>query len=605
MLGKQKIVVSYDSSIATNFTTNVVLRIDNLFGMVTDAMVCYNRRGEAPGAEASCALHFVPEQSDNEKSVFTGNISFPTAGYRTFYIQLYLNGQHKLIEYDTTTEEAVLTNEHNGAFWQVYVYYANFTTPDWVKGGIMYQIYVDTFCSRDLPKTLKAKTVVWNTFPKWKPDDDGIYRNNQFYGGNLRGIISKLSYLKSLNVTVIYLTPILKSQSANRYDTDDYEQIDEMVGTWDDLRELHEKANSLGMKLIVDMVFNHSGNGNELITKEPEMYDWIEKYTVPKCWWGYKNLVEFNKNSNKYLEYLLRWLNLYKGFMDGIRLDVADNLPDHILAFIKEHFGLYVLGEVWKNAVLGDGRDFLIGDKLDGVMNYQTPIAIYRYLRWGKYQHFSQIMRELQLYPPQALDVSPVFLSSHDTPRISNILIGDFMKEDPKFETVWSMEQSGYWFENGAFDTYKFRQWECEHDKIPEYKEEEAKKLKKLAVFLQYTLPGLPSVFAGEEAQVQGFKDPFNRKPFPWDNIDKDMYKFYTSIGRFRIAHRDIFADSRNFEMLYIDDCELVYRRGNMLFFLNRTSMDIDVEQNLGRTLFKVQDVQPGNILPGYGAVII
>lgn len=605
MLGNEKIVVKYERSIATNATTRITLKIDNVFGMVTDARACYNRHGEAPGAEASCALQYNPEESGESYSIFTGEISFATPGYRTFYIQLYLDGQYKLIEYDTNSHEAVLTDQHGKAFWQVYAYYAEFKTPDWLKGGIMYQIYVDTFCSKDLPEHLKDKVVTWTTFPKWRPDDDGIYRNNQFYGGNLRGIISKLNYLKSFNVTVIYLTPILKSSSSNRYDIDDYEQIDDMVGSWDDLKELHEKANFLGMKLIVDMVFNHSGSGNELITKEPEMYDWINRYTEAKCWWGYKNLVEFNKNSDKFYEYLFRWLKKYSGFMDGIRLDVADNLPDRVLAFIREHFGLYVLGEVWKNAVLGDGRDFLIGDKLDGVMNYQTAIAIYRYLRWGNFGNFKQIMHELSLYPPQALDVSPIFLSSHDTPRISNIVVGDFMQEDPKFETVWAMEQNDYWLENGAFDTYKFRSWEYEHDSIPDDKASLARSRKKLAIFMQYTLPGLPAVFAGEEAGVTGFKDPFNRKPFPWDNIDQDMYDFYVTMGSFRIAHREIFADSRNFQILYADEQKMIYRRGEMRFIINITGMDVSSNFDLSGASFKLRDADNAFVLPAYTAVAI
>ena len=274
--------------------------------------------------------------------------------------------------------------------------------------------------------------------------------------------------------------------------------------------------------------------------------------------------------------------------MDGIRLDVADNLPDRVLIFIKEHFGLYVLGEVWKNAVLGDSRDFLIGDKLDGVMNYQTAIAIYRYLRWGNFGNFKQIMRELELYPPQSLDVSPIFLSSHDTPRISNNLVGDFMQADPRFETTWAMEQNDYWLVNGAFDTYKFRSWEYEHDSIPNDRARLARSLKKLAVFMQYTLPGLPSIFAGEEAGVVGFKDPFNRKPFPWDNIDQDMYEFYATMGDFRISHRQVFADSRNFKVLGGDEQKAFYRRGEMRFTVNKVNMEIRADHEFGGTAFKL-----------------
>ena len=578
MLGNKKIVVTYDMNVSIDSGTRIFLKIDNYFGMATDVRAFFNRRGETPGAETNCSLSYVKDLSNAEFSVFMGTLSFQTAGYRTFYVGLYLNGQYKLIEYNPILDEAVLTDNHYFAFWQMYVYYANFETPDWVKGGIMYQIYVDTFCSKDLPEHLKAKTVAWSTFPKWKPDSDGEYRNDQFYGGNLKGIISKLNYLKTLNVTVLYLTPIFKSRSSNRYDIDDYEQIDEMVGTWEDLDELHEKANLLGIKVVIDTVLNHSSDGNALIKNDPDMYDWIKPYTEPKCWWGYKNLVEFNKNSSKYFEHLLSWLKLYRGHVDGIRLDVADNLPDHVLVFFRENFGLYILGEVWKNAILGDGRDFLIGDKLDGVMNYQSAIAIYRYLRWGNYKNFAQIMQELRLYPFQALDVSPIFLSSHDTPRISNILVGDFMREEESAETVWAMEQSDYWIENGKFNTFKFRSWEAEHDQVPVEKQMQAKQLKKMAIFMQYTLPGLPSIFAGEEAEVQGYKDPFNRKPFPWDDIDSEMYNFYVEMGKIRMKYREIFADATNFEIVEADSNKLVYKRGDLTFIIDRTTKRVQLK---------------------------
>lgn len=577
MLGNKKIVVTYDVNFAVNSVTRIFLKIDNYFGMATDVRAFFNRRGEAPGGETNCVLQYVAELSNQEFSVFSGEITFKTAGYRTFYVGLYLNGQYKLIEYNPILDEAVLTDNHYFAFWQMYAYYANFETPDWIKGGIMYQIYVDTFCSKDLSENLKAKTVDWDTFPKWKPDSDGEYRNDQFYGGNLKGIISKLDYLKTLNVTVLYLTPIFKSKSSNRYDIDDYEQIDEMVGTWGDLDELHCKANALGIKIVLDVVFNHSGDGNELIQTEPDMYDWIEPYTVPKCWWGYKTLRELNKNSPKYYEHLMRWLTLYGTHADGIRLDVADNMPDKVLIFIRQYFKLYILAEIWKNAVLGDSRDFLIGDKIDGVMNYQSANAIYRYLRWGNDKNFVQIMQELNLYPSQALDVSPIFLSSHDTPRISNILVGDFMREEADAETVWAMERSDYWIENGKFDTFKFRSWEAEHDQVPVEKQMLARQLKKMAVFMQYTLPGLPSIFAGEEAEVQGYKDPFNRKPFPWDNIDSEMYDFYVEMGQFRMEHREIFADASNFEIVEANSNKLVYKRGDLKFIIDRATMKTQV----------------------------
>ena len=601
----QKIFVDYTSSLKTGEKMKIKLRIFNSLGFVNDAKALFNRNGEKPGTEKKCFLIFNESESTKEYSTFVGEVSFDTPGYRAFYIQIKLNGKMQEIKYDTQKEEPTIA-KGNYAFWELYVYYSYFKTSDKIKGGIMYQIFVDTFCSKDLPDSLKGRIVEWHAPPKWRPDQDGVYRNNQFYGGNLKGIISKLDYIKSLNVSVIYLTPIFKSPSSNRYDIEDYEKIDEMIGTWEDLAELHRKANKLGIDLIVDMVFNHSSSSNELLINNPDIYDWIHKYTIPKCWWGYTHLVEFNKYNNNYFTYLSKWLSKYSEYMDGIRLDVADNLPDFVLKYIRKNFSKYILGEIWKNAITGEFREFLQGDEVEGVMNYQFANAIYRYVRWGNYKYFKEIILGIcKLYPSEALDVSPIFLSSHDIPRIPNILVSDFMKESINYENVWDIDKDSYWYNENGYDTLKFRTWEFEHEEIPEDKKKLANKLQKIAVFLQYTLPGLPSIFAGDEVGVTGFKDPSNRKTFPWDNIDKEKYNFYCDIGKFRTEYREVFADSQNFEFIVCDDTKVIYRRDEMIFAINRTDKEIGLEELFGKQIiFSLYESKDAHIIPPYGAIV-
>lgn len=609
----KKIFVTYSSPLKTGDTMTIKLRISNELGFVNEAKALFNRNGEEPGAECKCYLLYDEKESKEGYSTFIGNITFETPGYRTFYIKLKLNGIQKEIRYDTENEIAVISNDNAFAFWKIFVYYSFFETPNWIKGGIMYQIFVDTFCSENLPENLKDKVANWNVFPKWQKDEDGLYRNDQFYGGNLKGIIKKLDYIKSLGVTVIYLTPIFKSPSSNRYDIDDYEVIDEMIGTWDDLAELHEKANAMGIGLVVDVVFNHSGKGNKLLQTNPDMYEWKQKYTIPRGWWNYEHLVEFNKWCKEYFENLARWLLKYSNYMDGVRLDVADNLPDYALKFIREcfkkfirkFFKKYILGEVWKNAITGDYREFLYGDELDGVMNYQFANAIYRYVRWGNFSNFKKIINDVcALYPNEALDVSPIFLSSHDIPRIPNILVGEFMKESSDFENVWDMEKDDFWRENGEFDTCKFRKWELENDNLSEEKQNLADKLQKIVLFMQYTLPGLPSIFAGDEAGVTGFKDPFNRKTFPWENMNQKKYEEYCKLGFFRNSFRNIFADSRNFQIIEIDEKKFIYKRGEMLFIVNRTSEEIHLENySMNNVVFSFDDLKMTNTIPAFGVV--
>ncbi len=610
--GNKMISICYNSPIKTGEKMKIKVRMSNELGFANDLKAMFNRHGENPGQETRCYLTYNEKISTDKSSVFEGEIVFNSPGYRTFYIDFKLNGLNKKIEFDEEKEEPAITEKEELNYFEQFVYFNSFKTPDWIKGGIMYQIYVDTFCAEDIPEHLKEKVVSWHTYPKWKPDEDGVYRNNQWYGGNLKGIIKKLPYIKSLGVTVIYLTPILKSPSSNRYDIENYEQIDELVGTWEDKHRLKVEAKKLGIDLIDDEVFNHSSNKNWLLNEHPDMYEWEEPYAIPKCWWGYKHLVEFNKTSNKYEKYLTTLIPNHLKYTSGIRMDVADNMPDFslkgIYKIVKEFSNeSLVLLEVWKNAITGDFREFLYGDEADGVMNYRFGNAILRYVRWANAKDFKEIIGGIcRLYPPEALDASPIFLSSHDTPRIPNTLVGDFMKESRLFENIFDIDKDEYWFDGEIFNTLRFRSWEAQHDSISEENKELAYNLHMLAVFFQYTFPGLPSIFAGDEAGVTGNKDPFNRKPFPWDNIDKKLYNFYVRIGKFRIQHRSIFANSKNFKIMNLDNRKIVYKRDKLVFIANMTSKDIQIKKyNLKKTVFSLKGVKKEHILPAYNAVAL
>lgn len=603
------ILVEYNSPVATGEPMRITLRIANSFGYANDVKILFNRNGEPPGKEKRMYLTYDSVNSKDGVSCFTGIERFTTPGYRTFVIQLRLNGITKEIRYDQYSDRAVISNDSKFEYWKTFVYYSFFETPDWIKGGNMYQIFVDTFYSENLPEHLKDKVVSWCTLPKWKPDLDGTYRNDQFYGGNLRGIITKLPYIKTLGTTVIYLTPIFKSPSSNRYDTIDYLEIDEMVGTWEDLDELHKKANELGMHLVVDVVFNHSSSENKLLKEDPDLYDWHHKYTEPKCWWGFKNLVEFNKYHERYFHHLAIWLDKYQGYMDGIRLDVADSLPDFVLKFIREHFPKYILGEVWKHAIIGEFREFFYGDELDATMNYLFANAIYRYIRCGNWRYLKQTVRNIMLlYPPQALDACPIFLTSHDVPRKDANLVGEFMKNDERYENNWDIDKDPYWNDaNGKFDTLKFRTWEAEHDMVPTGMEEIALKSHMLAVFMQYTFPGLPSTFAGDEAGVWGYKDPFNRKPFPWGKENKKLYAYYCKMGAFRAAHVDLFSNSKNFKLTYADEKLAVYTWGEYTMIVNVSYEDIvlDVKYAEKDVIFATADNHEKGVLRWKEGIVI
>lgn len=608
MEDNKKILVHYGSPNVVGEKMDVALSISNEFGFVSDVTALFNRRGEQPGT-MRCSLVYDEEKSNEVMSTFVGTIKFDSPGYRTFYISLKVNGEDKKIEYDEEEDCAVFADNRELSFWECFSHYY-FKTPEWIKGAVMYQIFVDTFCSSELPEEFNDRVVPWDTFPKWRRDPDGEFRNDQRYGGNIKGIISKLPYIRSLvpeeTTIVLYLTPITQSPSQNGYDTSDYEKVHEMFGNWEDVEILQKEAHKRNMKVILDVVFNHSSNENPLLKEDPEMYSWIHKYTKPACWWGYEGLVEFNKNSPRYVENLKKWLALYEKYFDGIRLDVADNLPDFTLKIIRKYFRKFIMGEVWKNAVTGDYREFLFGDELDSNMNYQFGIAIYRFVRYGNYKNFRNIVKKIcKLYPKEALMASAIFCTSHDIPRMPNILVGDFMKEGVEYETPWDMEKDAYWFINGIFDTDKFRQWEFDHDQIPKEMMELALNRQAVTLFLQYTLPGLPSIFAGDEAGVMGYKDPMNRKPFPWNNIDQRFFELYQKMGELRNRYHETFAGT-NFSIIEIDEKKLVYKRDNQIFVVNRTSENIWIgEYNIKSASFALKNVEEEHVLSAYNAVVI
>ena len=575
-----EILLEYITSHKLFETQKIKLKISKELGKVENVKVFFNKYGQYPGEDGCYEMIYNIQESGKKHNVFVAQFQQQTAGYRTFIIALQLNDKRMYVKRDYSTSAPVITEfieDSRYAFWETMTYSVKYDTPDCgLEGGIAYQIYPDTFFRKNLPEEFKDKVVSWDAPPKWWPDEDGEYYNDQYYGGTIEGIIEKLPYIKKLGVTAIYCCPILKSGSSNRYDTIDYFEVDPILGDWDKLKRLHEEANKLGMSLGLDVVINHSSILNGLLKEKPHLYKWEKWLVEPKCWWGYKHLPEFDQAEKEYLDYMVEMLRNLLNYCDFFRFDVADNLHSSTIAYLKSHFpNTIFMGEVWKHAITGEHRSFFNGEELDCVMNYQFPYAIYRYVRWGKGVYFKTIVSSVcELYPETALKRSPIFMSSHDIPRPMNILTNEYMKEDECYENVWDMEKSPDWLnEDGTFNTYRFRKYEMENLQITGEIRILAENLRRIAIFLQYTLPGLPSIFAGDEMGVPGLKDPTNKWPLPWDNIDKTSYNLYKNLGIFRTDHRATFA-SADFEILDENEGVLVYRHADMLFAVNRNDTD-------------------------------
>ena len=433
-------------------------------------------------------------------------------------------------------------SETPGNRWQLTCYQQQFATPDWLSGGTMYQIFPDRFAKKGpTPDALPEGRVMhkqWCEPPVWEADKQGVIRNNDFFGGNLQGVIEKLPYLQSLGVTCLYLNPIFESHSNHRYDTADYRHIDPLLGTRDDLKKLIAKAKRRGMRVLLDGVFSHTGADSVYFNKNGR-YDSVGAYQSLQSpyaswyhftqwpnaydgWWGFNTLPEVDELNEQFLAFITGkdgvldyWLQTGIG---GWRLDVADDLPDAFLESLRTRVKAVdpdgiVIGEVWEDASnkqsYGHRRRYLLGRQLDSVMNYPFREAILQYLKTGKTAlFFDGILTVLENYPPQVVRVLMNFLGTHDTERAITLLAG--------------VPANG-----------RGRSWQAETTLSPSERKH-GEQLLRLAAALLYTLPGVPCIYYGDETGMEGYRDPFNRGCFPWDRMNEDLISWYRSLGDLR-----------------------------------------------------------------------
>lgn len=454
-----------------------------------------------------------------------------------------------------------------GAMWQLTCYGKDLETPDWLAGGVFYQIFPDRFCCSGKPKKkVPADRVLhesWGEQPEWRADAAGVVRNNDFFGGDLQGITEKLPYLKKLGVTCIYLNPIFESHSNHRYDTADYRHVDPLLGTEADLRQLTGKAKKHGIRVILDGVFSHTGADSVYFNKqgrypEPGAYQsltspyaaWYRFEQWPNDyggWWGFNTLPEVNELDPSFISYITgedgivrHWL---RTGISGWRLDVADELPDAFLetlrAAVKEEDPqALVLGEVWEDASnkqsYGHRRRYLLGKQLDSVMNYPFRHAVLAFMCEGNgTQFFNTVQAVVENYPPQVTRLLMNSLGTHDTERVLTVLAGE-----PA---------------NG-----RGRRWQAETTLSAEQYSEGVRRLKAAAV-LQYCLPGVPCLYYGDEAGMQGYRDPFNRGCYPWGQANAELVDWFSQLGQMR-AEQDVFREGR-FVPVYASADAVVFDR--------------------------------------------
>lgn len=420
-------------------------------------------------------------------------------------------------------------------------------------GRTGYQIFVDRFARvGEKPETIEGRILKeWNDETiDWGPDEKGIYKNLEYYGGNLKGIISKLDYLCDLGIDLIYLSPISKTVSSHHYDVEDQRIIDPWIGTWEDFRTLCKMSHDKGILICVDLVFNHMGINSyfykeALNSKDSEYREWFEwdEEGKPVLWYGFKDMPQCDKLNPNYQEYTFSVAEKYitEG-ADGIRLDLGENFPVEYMQKFREYVKnlnpeILIVSEMWEIATTKENPQ-IYGDQVDSVMNYPMADAICRWIRYGNEEHFNYTYKEIKQYPEEVQAVLWNFIDSHDTPRALNMLVGEGMNPNPFSGRIWDIESP--WRNGDEFDTYGFRKWESENNNLDI---KLAINRIKLTSLLQYCIPGIPIVFYGTENGITGYKDPFNRKPYQW-NKESELIEYYKKLGKFRKENNDILKTS-------------------------------------------------------------
>ncbi len=371
-----------------------------------------------------------------------------------------------------------------------------FTTPDWVKDAIFYQIFPDRFARSDrLPKPPHLES--WDAPPTV----------HGFKGGDLLGIVERLDYLQDLGITAIYLNPIFQSTANHRYHTFDYWQVDPLLGGNEAFRELLDAAHARGIRIVLDGVFNHASRGffqfNHILENGPASpyLDWFIVRGFPlhayderhppnyAAWWNLHALPKFNHDNPEVREFLWQvgehWT---REGIDGWRLDVPGEIttPGFWEEFRRRVKAVnpeaYLVGEIWH-----DADEWLRGDRFDGVMNYQLTRACLGFFVGERVDHAlvdgvgyapvpvmdaaafaSEVESLLKRYPQEAVLAQLNLLDSHDTARFLTIARGDVTA------------------------------------------------LKLAALFLM-VYPGAPCIYYGDEIGMEGGRDPDSRRAFPWD----------------------------------------------------------------------------------------
>lgn len=390
--------------------------------------------------------------------------------------------------------------------------------PEWARDAVFYQIFPERFFNGD-PANDPPGAAPWDTPPT----------RECFLGGDLAGIRARLGYLEQLGVGALYLTPFFKARTNHRYDTSDYLAIDPAAGTLDDFHALVHDAHRRGIRLILDAVFNHCGDGfwafEDVVQHgaASPYAEWfvVDSYPITQAPPSYQTcggaafLPKLNHANPAVREYFLRvtryWLE--QG-ADGWRLDVPWKVPmDFWRAFREEVLrtrpDAYIVAEEWRSAA-----PWLGGDTVHGVMNYRLRSAILDYCAWDHMdaEDFDTELAQLRVEHGASAPYHLTLLGSHDTPRILTVCGGD---------------------------------------------DERAR----LAAIFQFTYIGIPMIYYGDEIGMAGENDPLCRAGMIWDERQWQLRLRHTYSRLIALRRQHAALTRGDFETLWAFNGVYAYRR--------------------------------------------
>lgn len=572
-----------------NSTVNFKLYIPRGCGATS---VCLHLFGEGIENKSYRTYEFKWEALNGKYDVYGREMNMFDIGVGLYYYRYEVKSDK--VEFygygEKGTELKKVDINKNDGLIQLLVHLDNENKPKWLNGGIMYHIFVDRFkkSGKCKPKSNVIMNDDWyDGIPQYADVPGGYVENNMFFGGDIYGIIEKLDYIKSLGVNCLYLSPIFDAYSNHKYDTADYMSIDSMFGSEGALDNLILETKRRDMHIILDGVFNHTGADSIYFnkfgnydslgayqSKESPYYEWYNFKEYPndyECWWDVKILPRVKSDIESYRKFILgdggvieKWMK--KG-IDGFRLDVADELSDDFLRTLNKKLkGInpngVIFGEVWEDAsnkiAYGTRKSYFLGNELDSVMNYPFREAVIEYVKYGNSELFVQTCRMLTShYPKSNADVLMNLLGTHDTERILTVLGGE----------------NGDGYSNDELSTKK----------MTDAQRKKAINMLKIAYTILATVPGVPCIYYGDEAGMEGYRDPFNRLPYPWGKENSELVEYYRKIGKIR-TNEPLYKDGY-FDIIECTPELLAFARYSdnqfALTVVNRSDKKIHIDSNV------------------------